>query len=178
MLTDIAMSSSGELYGVSFNTLFKIDANDARTVKVGSLGRGDINALTFTADGQLLAAGFAGKGVYSVNLDTAQMSLVGDFGARAAGDLSMHEGQIYLSTNEGDLRTMDYVDGKLSQEYTIVAQVDRLTYGLASQEGELYTVVGTELNHVQDEGNTVLVDLADHGMATIYGMSEGALRTL
>jgi Ca2+-binding RTX toxin-like protein len=177
-LTDIAMSSSGELFGISFNTLFKIDATDARMVKVGSLGRGDMNALTFTNDGQLLAAGFAGKGIYSVNMDTGQMSLMGAFGARSAGDLSMHDGQILVSTNYGDLRAMDFSEGRLSDQYEVVAKVDRLTYGLASQEGQLYSAIGTELFHLQDDGPTLMVDLADNGMSTLYGMTEGALKTL
>ena len=76
-LADIALSADGNLYGVSFSTLYRIDVTNADVAEVGNFGRADINALTFTADGTLLAAGFAGDQLYSVDVTSGQLTSLG-----------------------------------------------------------------------------------------------------
>jgi hypothetical protein len=62
-LTDIAFNPSGDLYGISFSSLYKVNSSTGATTLVGSLGSvvGTANALVFGSDGTLymghLAAG-------------------------------------------------------------------------------------------------------------------------
>ena len=173
-LTDIAMNAEGELYGVSFNSLYKVNTETAEAVYVGHLGRGDINALTFTDDGTLLAAGFSGSHVYSVDVETAQLTSVGTFEGQSAGDLSVHSGALYVSTRSGQLLSLELVDGQITSS-TYVGSVSTATYGLASQNESFYAAAGSQLFDVDEQtGSLELVaNLSQVGVYQIWGISEG-----
>ena len=174
-LTDIAMSADGELYGVSFNTLYAVDVENADLQRIGSVGRGDLNALTFTDDGQLLAAGFAGSHVYSVNLDTAQLTSIGTFNGRSSGDLTVHNDQLFVTTSSGSLQSLDFNSNGTLGSSTHVGSVNSLAYGLASQGDTLFATVGSNLYEVDDQnGNfTSVSNLGSYGVSNVYGITEG-----
>ena len=174
-LTDIAMNAEGELYGVSFNSLYKVNTETAQTVYVGDLGRGDVNALTFTEDGTLLAAGFSGSHVYSVNVDTAQLTSIGTFSGQSAGDLSFHDGELFVSTRAGQLLSLDVNDAGFVESSTHVGNVSTETFGLASQNDEFFAAAGSNLFEVdeQDGSLELVANLFQVGVFQIWGLSEG-----
>ncbi|MFM2153792.1 MAG: hypothetical protein RL199_2227, partial [Pseudomonadota bacterium] len=62
-------STGGELYGVSFHDLYRIDATSARCERLSSRSSDEFfNALTFLPDGRLIAAG--GTGVWELDKAT------------------------------------------------------------------------------------------------------------
>ena len=174
-MTDLAISADGELYGISFNTLYAIDVDNADIERIGATGRGDLNALTFTDDGQLLAAGFAGSHIYSVNVDTAQLTSVGTFNGRSAGDLTVHNDQLFVSSSSGNLQSLTINDNGSLGSSNFFASSSSVTYGLASQGGNLYATVGSTLFEVDDQTGTFtsVTNLGFNGVSTIWGISEG-----
>jgi len=87
-MTDIAVTPSGELYGITFGALYRIDKNTARATFVASLSGGGNNGLTFLTNGSLLASAGSGD-VTSINPTTGANSAVGSFGngLSSSGDL-------------------------------------------------------------------------------------------
>lgn len=171
-LTDIAMSSTGEMYGVSFNSLYKVNAETAEMAFVGRMNRGDINALTFTEDGQLLAAGFAGSHVYSVGLDNASLTSIGTYSGRSSGDLAFHNDQLFVTTTNGKLRSLDF-DGERVTGSSYVANVSSLTYGLATQADKFYATINANVFEVADNGSfTSVANLASSGVGQIWGATQ------
>jgi hypothetical protein len=73
LFTDVARSSTGDLFGVTSNSLYKIDAAGTPTL-IGSLGTTNVNALAFSSSGSLYAAG--GSNFYTVNTQTGAATLV------------------------------------------------------------------------------------------------------
>src|SRR5436305_498756 len=67
VLTDIAFAPNGDLYGLSFTNLYKINATNANVTLIGLTGVSDANSLVFGADGKLYAAGIVSKNLYQVN---------------------------------------------------------------------------------------------------------------
>ncbi len=176
LLTDLAVSAEGELYGISFRSLYRVDANTGEAFLVGDLGRGDMNALTFTEDGRLLAAGFAGDQVYEVDVTTGQTTSIGSAGARSAGDLAFHDGQLFLTSNEGELVAMTLNDDGQIGSVETVGATDGLAFGLASLDGELYSTVGTTLFDVDVSNNSTfsaVAVLSGQGAVEFYGLTEG-----
>lgn len=72
-MTDIAFDPSGNLWGISFNQLYRIDKTTAGVALVGNLGI-SANSLVFGADGTLYAAN---TNLYTLNTTTGAASLVG-----------------------------------------------------------------------------------------------------
>ena len=98
-ITDIAVAPNGGLWGVTFGELYRIDAATAVATRVGPLGVGDMNALTFAPDGRLLGAG-AGGNFAVIDTITGIATRVGAFGAAlfSAGDLAYGpDGTLYAT---------------------------------------------------------------------------------
>ena len=172
-LTDIAMSADGELYGVSFRSLYRIDAATAETKFVGDLGRQDINGLAFDSDGRLLATGYLSDAVHQIDTATGKMRSLGSYGYRSAGDIAMHNGQVFSSTSAGSLVTMEFVEGGVASVSTVSDSISNVTYGLASLDGTLYSVVGQEVFSVDDTDGafTSVADLTGKVSGDMWGMT-------
>jgi hypothetical protein len=86
-MTDIALTTTGELWGVSFSTLYMIDKTSATASSVASIGSGE-NALTFLPGGTLLAADGSGD-LSTISTSTGSGTSVGNYGnsLSSAGDL-------------------------------------------------------------------------------------------
>jgi hypothetical protein len=72
--TDIAKSSTGKLYGVNFQSLYKINRSSGTVTYIGSLGVSNINALAFGPNNRLYAAG--DSNFYRINLNTGKAQLI------------------------------------------------------------------------------------------------------
>lgn len=84
--TDLASSPTGDLFGITFSSLYKIDPNTGASTLVGGLGTFGMNALGFAPSGVLYAAG--GSRFYTVNPATGDATLVADIPTfTSSGDL-------------------------------------------------------------------------------------------
>ena len=177
-LTDIAMSANGELYGISFGSLYRVDAGTAETKFVGNLGRNDMNGLGFDDDGRLLATGYLGSFIYEVNTETGKMASLGDFSARSSGDLTTHDGQTFVSTTSGSLVAVEFdSQGDVVSTNVVSKSISSVTYGLASLDGEFYSVVGSDLYSVNptDGAFSSVNDLEGLVTGTVWGMTASVI---
>ena len=109
-LTDIAFSPSGDLYGISFSNLYKVNSSTGATTLVGSLGSvvGTANALVFGSDGTLY---MAGSSLYTVNTLTGVASAIGSIGYQSGGDLAFIGSKLYMASNGNQLIDVDTATG-------------------------------------------------------------------
>jgi hypothetical protein len=148
-MTDIAFDPSGNLWGITFTDLYKINAGTAATTHVGSLGGPSVNSLTFASDGTLYAAN---TNLYTINTTTGAASAVGALGGSFAssGDLAFHNGALYLTSADifgpDDLVTVNTSTGAATlvgsmgvpAEFGLVNGPDNVLYGVAGTN--VYTV--------------------------------------
>lgn len=109
-LTDIAFDPSGNLYGISFTSLFKVNSSTGATTLVGGLGSviGTANALVFGSDGTLY---MAGSSLYKVNTLTGAASSVGSIGFQSGGDLAFILGDLYMASSGNQLIKVNTATG-------------------------------------------------------------------
>jgi hypothetical protein len=138
-LTDIAFSPSGDLYGISFSNLYKVNSGTGATTLVGGLGSvsGTANALVFGSDGTLY---MAGSSLYSVNTSTGAASAIGAIGFQSGGDLAFIGGDLYMASSGNQLVEVDVTTGVGSLVGNLgVASM----FGLATPDNvNLYGVAG------------------------------------
>ena len=111
VLTDIAMNSSGALYGISFTNLYSVNTSNADLTRIGSFASTDsaMNGLVFNSTGTLYAASGDTNKIFTLNTSTgAATTLTGTTGAGvdASGDLAFNPdigGNLYESDTSGDL---------------------------------------------------------------------------
>ena len=99
VMTDIAFSPSGELFGVTFTDLYSIDPTTAASTLIGSLGINDSNALEFAPDGRLFLASRNSTLLRIVDTATGATTVVGDMEVSSSGDLAfdLSSGDLFLS---------------------------------------------------------------------------------
>ncbi len=73
--TDIALSNTGNLFGITFSRLFSINQSSGTSSLIGNLGA-TLNGLGFSTSNDLYGTG--GSGFYKVNTTTGAASLVAD----------------------------------------------------------------------------------------------------
>lgn len=97
VLTDIAFSPTGDLFGISFNGLYKVNPTTGATILVGSLGwAGTANALVFGSDGTLY---MASNTLYTVSTTSATTTAIGSIGFQSGGDLAFVGGNLYMASD-------------------------------------------------------------------------------
>lgn len=142
VMTDIAFDNSGQLWGISFSDLYKIDKNTGASTLVGGLGSvsGTANALVFGADGTLY---MAGNTLYTVNTSTGAATAIGAIGAQSGGDLAFVGGTLYMATSSNDLITVNTTTGA----GTLVGGIGfGSVFGLATPDNvNLFGLSGTNL---------------------------------
>ncbi len=141
--TDIALSQTGDLFGIDFQTLYKIDTQLGTGYLVGSLGA-SLNGLGFTNSNDLYGTG--GSGFYKVNAQTGQASLVSTIsGFNSSGDIVYDPTtNRFLATSVGDSLWSIKTDGTASKIGNI-GFVD--VYGLAFDDNG--TLFGYTANRQQ-----------------------------
>lgn len=108
--TDIALSPEGDLWGVTFSSVYSVDLESGVSKVIGSPG-GSLNALGFTDDGQLYAIG--GNRFYSLNTTTGNKSLVSSIERfSSSGDIVFDAARnLFWATSQGDSLWSITLDG-------------------------------------------------------------------
>src|SRR4030088_258139 len=87
-LTDIAFDPSGNLFGISFTNLYRINTTTGAATLIGPTGIPGGNALVFGTNGTLFAAGNTTTNLFSVNPSTGAGTVLGNDGFFSSGDLA------------------------------------------------------------------------------------------
>ncbi|MBL8957929.1 MAG: hypothetical protein JNK82_44550 [Myxococcaceae bacterium] len=87
-ITDLAVTPNGNVYGISFDSLYTINKTTGRATLVAGVSGAANNGMTFISNGSLLAAGSSGD-VKSINTTTGAVTPRGNFGngLSSSGDL-------------------------------------------------------------------------------------------
>ncbi len=160
-LSDIAFDPSGNLYGVSFWDLYRINQTTGAATLVGPLGVGSMNALVFASDGTLYAAAYASTGLYSVNVATGAATLLGIDGYNSGGDLAFQDDNLYLTSQSDQLVRIDL--DNLALSYGVGSLGFGNAFGLASADNN--TLYGLSGNAVFSINTTTGAGT----LATVYG---------
>jgi hypothetical protein len=101
-MTDIAVTAKGEIYGVSFNRLYRVYGESAKCTLIAPLDGTTFNALSFIpgAAGERLV-GASGEGtLYEIDTVTGQSLAIGSYGVGMAssGDVVSVEGEGTFAT--------------------------------------------------------------------------------
>jgi len=185
LLASVALASTAPGgYGLAFDTLYRIDVEQARAQEVGSAGRvggrllGNISGLTTTADGALYAVtgGKDLKWLLGIDAATGVATPVGDLGLAGQGsgqydalDLSLAAAckpdAFWLASAAVDrLWRVDRATGAT----TLVGSTGHVITGLAVRDGILYGVGG------KGDNRFYRID-QDTGAATVVGALGPAL---
>ncbi|MGA9382576.1 MAG: hypothetical protein WBV73_27770 [Phormidium sp.] len=87
--TDIALSNNGQIFGITFNNLYRIDPLTGASSAIGSPGTSGFNALAFSADNRLYTAVSGSSNLYTIDPLTGSASFFANLGSNfsSAGDL-------------------------------------------------------------------------------------------
>lgn len=167
-MTDIAFDPNGQLWGIDFMSLYKIDKSTANRTSVGVLGT-SANSLVFDTSGTLYAANTS---LYKVNTATGIASLVGNGGHpyASSGDLAFVDGNIFLSSGGGDkLVKINTGNGA----GTLIGNIGfSSVFGLASPNGtDLYGMSGTQVLSINPAtgAGTSIHNYNGQGLSAAYG---------
>jgi hypothetical protein len=165
-MTDIAFDPSGNLWGITFGQLFRINTTTAAVSLVGNLGT-SANSLVFGADGTLYTAN---SSLFTVNTSTGAASLIGGGGGyNSSGDLAFVGGNLFLSSVGDNLFRLNTTTGA----GTLVGPIGfGSVFGLATDNNiDLYGLTGTSvlaINTATGDG-TFLVNYAGTSLGTAFG---------
>lgn len=168
ILTDIAFDPSGALFGINFDSLYRVNTSTGAATLVGSLGAvsGNLNALVFATDGTLYGAS---NQLYKINPTTGVAADIGPLGFTAAGDLAFLNGLLYLTTTTNSLVTINPATGAGTPVGPLgVSDM----FGLAAPgNGGLYGVASTNVYSVNAAtgGATLLLSYDGRGLSAANG---------
>ena len=170
-MTDIAFDPNGNLYGISFNSLYSIDKTTGLTSFIGAHGINGGNALVFSASGTLYGAG-ANQTLYTLNTSTgAATALAGSTGGNSSGDLAFNGGELYLSTTSNTLRNIEFAPPPVTSTLVGGLGVSNM-FGLATAgDGVLYGVAGLGVYSVNTTTGaaTFLNSYGAQGLSVAFG---------
>lgn len=150
-LTDIAFSPTGDLFGISFSGLYKVNSSTGATTLVGGLGSvsGTANALVFGSDGTLY---MAGNTLYSVDTSTGATTAIGAIGYQSGGDLAFIGSTLYMASSSNELIAVNTATGAGT---SIGALGVGSMFGLATPDNvNLYGVAGQSVYLVDTTNGT------------------------
>lgn len=170
--TDIAESKQGRLFGITFNSLFRLNNRSGSVTPVGNLGRGNMNALGFDNKNQLYGAG--GSGFYRINTRTGKAKLVKNIsGFLSTGDLAFHATRdLFFATSasiSGDELFAISRQGKATRIGNIGFSN---VFGLTLEQGKLtgYTPQGQQIRiNIQTGKGRFQKRINGLGTGSIYG---------
>jgi hypothetical protein len=172
VLTDIAFDPMGNLFGISFDQLYSVNANTAATALIGSHGVPDGNALVFGADGTLYSAGFTSNEIFTINPATGATASLGTTGFASGGDLAFVDSGLFLASEGGELVSVDLADPSNSAAVGPFGVAN--VFGIAtSDNGTTFGVGGTEIFTVNLATGAAVnpVDYGGQGLADAFGQS-------
>ncbi|CTQ75940.1 hypothetical protein [Roseibium alexandrii] len=153
VFTDIAISSTGQFYGITFSNLYTFSFSDGYVVakNVGALAGGGFNSLEFSEDGKLY--GGSGRSVYEINISNAQTTLIfSDFSSSSSGDIFINGENLFLSTSANRLELLNLSTLSVS---TVVENTPSSLFGLADTPAGLFGFAGDSIYSIDvDTGVT------------------------
>lgn len=102
-ITDIAYHPNGNLYAIVANYFISVDIGTCVTTTIATHSTGS-NALVAAADGTLYAAS---DDLYTVDINTGVFTSLGTLPCTSSGDLTFHEGELFLTCDNGDLLNIE-----------------------------------------------------------------------
>lgn len=170
VLTDVAYDPNGNLFGISFDSLYRVNPQTAAVTLIGSTGIPAGNALVFGTDGTLYAAGAQSTSLFTVNRATGAATSIGNIGVGSAGDLAFDNGSFFFSAATGDLIKINLAN---VADSTIVGPFGvPNVFGLATgSDGILYATAGTFIYSVNTSTGaaTRLVNYFGDGLGVANG---------
>ena len=162
-MTDIAIDLSGRMYGISFESLWRINPLSGASSHIADLGEDVyLDSLTFVSDGRLIAAG--NGEVWLMDDASAQLtnlSFTTEY--NSAGDIvGLPDGLLYWSVWEAGLVVVDPDDG--SNRYLGSTEHDRI-FGLGYAYGELWAF--------SDEGYALVLNTSTGAPEQSYAIGTG-----
>ncbi len=150
-LTDVAVSPTGLLYGISFNSFYIVNPLTGDLTALNDPVADTLNALTFSHDGRMFAAG--GDHIFELHLDPAsgQLSVLNTYSnlnASSNGDMVYSQGNLYWTTDADQLVKFDLETATLS---TVIEDLGlhARNYGLVlGRENELFIFNGNDVYKV------------------------------
>ncbi len=133
-ITDLAVTPNGNVYGISYDTLYSINKTTGRATLVAGLSGGANNGMTFIARGDLLAADTSGD-VKQINPTTGSVTARGNFGSSlsSSGDLvAVANGTMYgvsSTTAGGGSASGNNVLIRVDQNTGVATVVGPIGYG-------------------------------------------------
>lgn len=164
---DIALDSSGQLYGVSSNTIYSIDGSTGAASAVLSISNSNnVNALAFDSDSFLFSLDTNGV-LSKIDLTSNTVTQVGT-NASSDGDVVFIGDQLFAAAN-GDIVRINPDTGAT----TTIADLDRSdTFGLSvSDSGQLIGYASSTVYSVDtDTGTTTTLQTLDGtSLGSIFG---------
>lgn len=176
-LTDLALSPTRQLYGVSFTSLYSVDQETGQATLIGETGRDDLNSLAFLDDGTLIAAAATTEDLFEVDVLTGGLKSLGPTNYFAAGDVAVHEGNLMMSTRDGKLVEVTLEPGGVANVLE-TAKIKKDVYGLATTDSGLVASRGNRLYTVDSRGKLIqMTNLGAHDFSEIYGLTSITLAT-
>lgn len=170
VMTDIAFSPDGGLYGITFDALYRIDPAAAKAALIGRHGAYGLNALAFRDDGVLFAAG--GRQLYTVDVTTAAATRVAELDAEPAGDLEfLPDGNLFMISTAGNLVRLSPTGGAGSDVGSIGFP---RVFGLGhARRNVLYGLSNRNLIAIDTRtgAGVAVASLNSNGLDDIYGAS-------
>ncbi len=172
VMTDIAFDPNGNLYGISFGSLYLIDPLTAATTYIGDHGIANGNALVFGNDGTLYGAGVSTTELFTIDVGTAAATALGDTGFASGGDLAFVGDSLYLASATNALVSIDLAD--IGASSVVGAFGVGNVFGIASPgDGSMFGVGGTTIFQVDLLTGMALnaVDFSGQGLGVAFGQS-------
>jgi hypothetical protein len=171
-MNDIAFAPNGDLYGVSVDSLYKINKASAAMTLVGPMGIVDSTSLEFGSDGTLYTAS---NNLYALNSSAGAAKLIGNGGTpyHSSGDIVFLDDEMYLTSNldrnNDHLLKLNPVTGAAS---FVGAIGFNKIYGLATNDDvTLYGFSGTKMITIDPTTGvgSLFLDLGGMGLTNING---------
>lgn len=173
VMTDIAFDPNGDLFGISFTSLYSIDAQTAAASFIGNLGLSSgHNALVFSSTGTLYSASNTSTNLFAVDTATGAATSLGDMGFASGGDLAFFDGEFYLASAASELVRIDL--GNLANTSAVGSFGVANVFGLATGDNNtLYGVGGTLICDVNAATGSAsaCVDYGGQGLGQAFGQS-------
>ena len=140
-LTDLALTPSGTLYGIDFDSFYRVDPDTAQSTLIGPVGA-TVNGLVVGPRGTIYASTREVGQLLTINPLTGAGTLVGNSGFLSAGDLAFaQDGTLYMTARLSTdalpslLATLDPATGA----GTLVGPIGQdNVFGLVSSYGTLF----------------------------------------
>jgi hypothetical protein len=158
-LTDIAFTSNGNLYGVSFDSTYQINTTNGHVTFLANTPSNGMNALVGTGATGLYGASNDTTSLYSFNTTNNHWStLSGSTGGQSAGDIAPGGGNVYYeSESDGNADALykitvngSSISSNFVGEFNLNGHTFGLdsVFGLADNGSTMYAVDGTDIYSV------------------------------